>query len=53
MKKHAMSRSPGLRQRVLQWLFLYAVLVSGTVLAGGYIIHERVEHLAWDSLLRT
>ena len=48
-----MTPSTGLRQRILQWLFLYAVLVSSAVLAGGYIIHERVEHLAWDSLLRT
>lgn len=48
-----MTHSTGLRQRILQWLFLYAVLVCGAVVAGGYIIHERVEHLAWDSLLRT
>ena len=48
-----MMRRTGLRQRILQWLFLYAVLVSGAVIAGGYIIHEQVEHLAWDSLLRT
>ena len=48
-----MTRSTGLRRRILQWLFLYAVLVSSAVLVGGYIIHERVEHLAWDSVLRT
>ena len=48
-----MTHSTGLRQRILQWLFLYAVLVSAAVAVGGYLIHERVEHLAWDSLLRT
>ena len=48
-----MTGNPGLRQRILQWLFLYAVLVSAAVAVGGYLIHERVEHLAWDSLLRT
>ena len=53
MKTPAMTHDTGLRQRILQWLFLYAVLVCGAVVAGGYIIHERVEHLAWDSLLRT
>ncbi|MCY7313290.1 MAG: HAMP domain-containing histidine kinase [Pseudoxanthomonas sp.] len=41
-----------LQRRILQWLVLYAVLLSAAVLAGGYIIHERVEHLAWESLLR-
>lgn len=43
---------PLLKHRILQWLFIYAVLLSAAVLAGGYIIHERVEHLAWESLLR-
>jgi signal transduction histidine kinase len=47
-----MTSSPSLRQRILRWLFLYAVLLSAAVMAGGYVIHERVEHLAWDSLLR-
>jgi signal transduction histidine kinase len=47
-----MMRRPLLRHRILQWLFAYAVLLSTAVLAGGYVIHERVEHLAWDSLLR-
>ena len=42
-----------LKHRILQWLFLYAVLLSAAVLAGGYVIHERVEHLAWESLLRS
>ena len=48
-----MTRNAGLRQRILQWLLLYAVLVCTAVAVGGYLIHERVEHLAWDSLLRT
>ena len=48
-----MTHNTGLRQRILQWLFLYAVLVCTAVAVGGYLIHERVEHLAWDSLLRT
>jgi signal transduction histidine kinase len=43
----------GLRHRILRWLFLYAVLVSAAVMVGGYIVHERVEHLAWESLLRS
>ncbi|HYM86533.1 MAG TPA: sensor histidine kinase, partial [Pseudoxanthomonas sp.] len=43
---------PLLKHRILRWLFIYAVLLSAAVLAGGYIIHERVEHLAWESLLR-
>lgn len=47
-----MGSRPLLKRRILQWLFVYAVLLSATVLAGGYIIHERVEHLAWESLLR-
>lgn len=47
-----MPRNPGLKQRILRWLFVYAVLLSGAVLVGGYLIHERVEHLAWESLLR-
>lgn len=42
-----------LKHRILRWLFLYAVLLSAAVLAGGYVIHERVEHLAWESLLRS
>ena len=42
-----------LKHRILQWLFFYAVLLSAAVLAGGYVIHERVEHLAWESLLRS
>ncbi len=41
-----------LKFRILQWLVLYAVLLSAAVLASGYFIHERVEHLAWESLLR-
>ena len=41
-----------LKHRILRWLFVYAVLLSAAVLAGGYVIHERVEHLAWESLLR-
>jgi signal transduction histidine kinase len=47
-----MATRPLLKHRILQWLFVYAVLLSAAVLAGGYIIHERVEHLAWESLLR-
>lgn len=47
-----MGSRPLLKHRILQWLFIYAVLLSAAVLAGGYIIHERVEHLAWESLLR-
>ena len=47
-----MGSRPLLKRRILQWLFVYAVLLSAAVLAGGYIIHERVEHLAWESLLR-
>lgn len=47
-----MGSRPLLKHRILQWLFVYAVLLSAAVLAGGYIIHERVEHLAWESLLR-
>jgi signal transduction histidine kinase len=47
-----MASRPLLKHRILQWLFIYAVLLSAAVLAGGYIIHERVEHLAWESLLR-
>jgi signal transduction histidine kinase len=42
-----------LKHRILRWLFIYAVLLSAAVLAGGYVIHERVEHLAWESLLRS
>lgn len=42
-----------LKHRILRWLFLYAVLLAAAVLAGGYVIHERVEHLAWESLLRS
>lgn len=45
------TRTP-LKQRILRWLVLYAVLLSAAVLMGGYFIHERVEHLAWESLLR-
>lgn len=48
-----MPSRPLLKHRILQWLFIYAVLLSAAVLAGGYIIHERVEHLAWESLLRS
>ncbi|KAF1709616.1 sensor histidine kinase [Pseudoxanthomonas sacheonensis] len=48
-----MGSRPLLKHRILQWLFVYAVLLSAAVLAGGYIIHERVEHLAWESLLRS
>lgn len=47
-----MGSRPLLKHRILQWLFIYAVLLSTAVLVGGYIIHERVEHLAWESLLR-
>ena len=47
-----MATRPLLKHRILHWLFVYAVLLSAAVLAGGYIIHERVEHLAWESLLR-
>lgn len=47
-----MRSRPLLRHRILQWLFIYAVLLSAAVLAAGYLIHERVEHLAWESLLR-
>lgn len=45
------TRTP-LKQRILRWLVVYAILLSAAVLMGGYFIHERVEHLAWDSLLR-
>ncbi|MET0756358.1 MAG: HAMP domain-containing sensor histidine kinase [Pseudoxanthomonas sp.] len=45
------TRTP-LKQRILRWLVVYAVLLSAAVLTGGYFIHERVEHLAWESLLR-
>ncbi len=48
-----MESRPLLKHRILRWLFLYAVLLSAAVLAGGYVIHERVEHLAWESLLRS
>jgi signal transduction histidine kinase len=48
-----MRSRPLLKHRILRWLFLYAVLLSAAVLAGGYVIHERVEHLAWESLLRS
>lgn len=48
-----MKSRPLLKHRILRWLFIYAVLLSGAVLAGGYVIHERVEHLAWESLLRS
>lgn len=47
-----MKSGPGLGQRILRWLLGYAVAVSVVVAAGGYVIHERVERLAWDSLLR-
>ncbi len=47
-----MTSRPTLRRRILQWLLLYAVLLSAAVTAGGYVIHERVERLAWESLLR-
>jgi signal transduction histidine kinase len=47
-----MASRPLLKHRILQWLFIYAVLLSAAVLAGGYLIHERVERLAWESLLR-
>ena len=42
-----------LKYRILQLLVLYAVLLSAAVLMGGYFIHERVEHLAWESVLRS
>lgn len=45
---------PGRRNlagRILGWLFLYTASVSALVATGGYLIHERVEHLAWQSLL--
>ncbi|NDK37802.1 sensor histidine kinase [Pseudoxanthomonas gei] len=48
-----MAHRPQLKYRILQWLVIYAVLLSTAVLVGGYIIHERVEHLAWESLLRS
>ncbi|MET0893727.1 MAG: histidine kinase dimerization/phospho-acceptor domain-containing protein, partial [Pseudoxanthomonas sp.] len=48
-----MANRPQLKYRILQWLVIYAVLLSTAVLLGGYIIHERVEHLAWESLLRS
>jgi signal transduction histidine kinase len=47
-----MRTRPLLKHRILQWLVVYAVLLSTAVLVGGYFIHERVEHLAWESLLR-
>ncbi len=47
-----MTRRSLLRDRILRWLFAYAVLLSAAVLGAGYVIHERVEHLAWESLLR-
>ena len=47
-----MGSRPLLKHRILQWLIVYAVLLSAAVLVGGYFIHERVEHLAWESLLR-
>ena len=42
-----MGSRPLLKHRILQWLIVYAVLLSAAVLVGGYFIHERVEHLAW------
>ena len=47
-----MRSRPRLKHRILQWLIVYAVLLSAAVVIGGYFIHERVEHLAWESLLR-
>ncbi len=41
-----------LSRRILRWLLGYAVAVSAVVAGAGYIIHERVERLAWESLLR-
>lgn len=52
MRAGTMESRPLLKHRILRWLFIYAVLLSAAVLAGGYFIHERVEHLAWESLLR-
>ncbi len=47
-----MRSRPQLKHRILQWMTLYAVLLAAAVLVSGYFIHERVEHLAWESLLR-
>lgn len=47
-----MRARPQLKHRILQWMALYAVLLAAAVMASGYFIHERVEHLAWESLLR-
>lgn len=48
-----MGSRPKLKHRILRWLVVYAVLLCAAVLLGGYFIHERVEHLAWESLLRS
>lgn len=48
-----MRRNTGLKRRILYWLMLYAVLLSAVVTLAGVSIHERVEHLAWESLLRS
>lgn len=46
-----MPRRRNLPGRILGWLFVYTASVSALVATGGYLIHERVEHLAWKSLL--
>ncbi|MEO8366678.1 MAG: HAMP domain-containing sensor histidine kinase [Pseudoxanthomonas sp.] len=48
-----MRRNTGLKRRILYWLVLYTVLLSAVVTFAGASIHERVEHLAWESLLRS
>lgn len=48
-----MRRNTGLKRRIVYWMVLYALLLSAVVTLAGASIHERVEHLAWESLLRS
>lgn len=48
-----MTKAPTLRQRIAVGLFLYSLLLAAVVLLFGYLANERIEAIAWRSLLET
>ena len=48
-----MTKAPTLRQRIAVGLFLYSLLLATVVLLFGYLANERIEAIAWRSLLET